>query len=205
VQLPTLLVGILGTPIQVGLYKVGTAAGAIVGRLADPAYGAVLPRISRLWAAGRRGELRRLIERATLVSAPVMVVAALSVIVLRDPILRILGGGGGAGAATVLILACVANAVNGTLFWNIGVLYASGRSGLVAIIAVAVVMLQTALLAALVPFYGANGAAVALVAGVVASNAIATLFGLRVLSVKANPVPAPDPVQVPFAAPPAER
>lgn len=207
VQLPTLLVGILSTPIQVGLYKVGTAAGAIVGRLADPAYGAVLPRISRLWAAGRRGELRRLVERATLVSAPVMVVAALSVIVLRDPILKILGGGGGSDAATVLVLACVAQAVNGALFWNIAVLYASGRSGLVAVLAVAVVVIQTVLVVALVPFYGGNGAAVALVAGMVVSNAVAALFSLRVLSGEAGPVPAtpPEPVQLPLVLPPADR
>jgi O-antigen/teichoic acid export membrane protein len=206
VQLPTLLLGALSTLTQVGLYKVGTAAGAIVGRLADPAYAAVLPRFSRLWAANRRGDLRRLVQRATLVSCTAMALALLIVIVLRDPILRLLGGSGGAGAVWVLVLSGVGYAVNGALFWNVGVLYAAGRSGVVAVVALVVVGLQTALLAALAPFYGANGAAVALLVGMVASNALATLLSLRVLSDKTDPVPEPsaERAHVPLAGPSAD-
>jgi O-antigen/teichoic acid export membrane protein len=207
VQLPTLLVGILSTPTQVGLYKVGTAAGAIVGRLADPAYTALLPRISRLWATGRRGELRRLIKRATFISVPLMIVTALIVIVLRDPILRLLGGTGGEGAASVLILTCIAQAVNGALFWNVGVLYASGRSRAVALVAVVVIVLQIALLGSLVPFYGATGAAAALLVGTIISNVIATLFCLRAFRADAGQASAPtvDRVNLPFVSLPPER
>jgi O-antigen/teichoic acid export membrane protein len=181
VQLPTLLVGALGTTTQVGVYKVGTAAGTIVGRLADPGYAAVLPRLSRLWASRRLDDVRSLIRASTVVSGVVVGIALILVILLREPVLRLLGGEGGRAAATVLVLAGIGQAVNGIFFWNTGLLYASGRSGSVAAIAVVGAATQTALLVALVPSFGADGAAVALVITLIATNIVATLLCWRVL------------------------
>jgi O-antigen/teichoic acid export membrane protein len=181
VQLPTLLLGALGTTTQVGLYKVGSAGGTIVGRLADPGYAAVLPRLSRLWAARRLDDVRSLIRASSVVAGAVMGAALIAVILLREPILRLLGGEAGGAAATVLVLVGIGQAVNGLFFWNTGLLYASGRSGVVAVISVFGALLQTALLVSLIPSLAAEGAALALLITMVTTNIFATVLSLRVL------------------------
>jgi O-antigen/teichoic acid export membrane protein len=205
VQLPTLLVGALSGATQAGLFKVGTAAGAIIGRLADPAYGAVLPRLARLWAAGRVGEIRRLIRRASLVAAPTLAAALLVLVLLREPALRLLGGSGGTRAGAVLVLVAIAQAVNGALFWNVGLLFAAGRSGTVSLIAVVGAVLQGALLVPLVVFFDANGAAAAFLATMVGTNLVAALLALRVLGRADDTGPKPAPVlAVPLSFGPGE-
>ena len=180
-QLPTLLVGALGGVTQAGLYKVGTAAGAVVGRLSDPAYAAVLPRLSRMWAQGRVAEIRSLIGRATLVAAPAMAIAVAALLLLREPALRVLGGRGATAAGTVLVLVATAQAVNGALFWNVGLLFAAGRSGIVSLIALLGTVLQVGLLIPLVVAFEANGAAVALLVTLTTTNLAAALISIGVL------------------------
>ena len=51
-QLPAVLLGALAGTTQAGIYKIGTAATAIIGKIIQPASQALLPRISRLWACG---------------------------------------------------------------------------------------------------------------------------------------------------------
>jgi O-antigen/teichoic acid export membrane protein len=200
VQLPTLLLGAVGTATQVGVYKVGTAGGTIVGRLADPGYAAVLPRLSRLWASRRLDDIRSLIRASTVVSGAVVGVALIVVILLREPILRLLGGEGGGAAATVLVLAGIGQAVNGLFFWNTGLLYASGRSGSVAAISVLGTALQTALVVGLIPSLGADGAALALLVTLIATNIVATVLCLRVLQEPPASRPSPPITDPPVAA-----
>ena len=62
-QGPTLLLGAMKTPAEAGLFKIGPSIAAIVGKPADPAWAAVMPRLARLRAAGRTTEMRTLIRR----------------------------------------------------------------------------------------------------------------------------------------------
>jgi O-antigen/teichoic acid export membrane protein len=182
VQLPALMLGALSGPTQVGLYKVGTAAAAAVGRLADPAYVALLPRLSRLWATGRREDVRAVVVRSTGAATVVMAAALFALTAFRQPILELLGGSSASAAATVLVLVGIGQAVNGALFWNIGLLYAAGLSNRVAMIAMVSVALQIGLLVPLVALFGANGAAAALLVSLVVTNAAATILALRALT-----------------------
>lgn len=181
-QLPTILVGVIAGAAQVGLYKVGMAGGAIVGRLADPPYAALLPRISKLWAANRRVEVRRVVVRASLISVPAMLLALTMLVILRSPILELLGGGGDATAATtVLVLAGAGQAVNGAVFWNVGLLYTVGRSRLVSHIAVAGTIVQVVLTPLFILKLEADGAALAFLISVLATNAACTWFAVAAL------------------------
>lgn len=182
VQLPTLLVGVFSGVTQVAFYKIGTAAAAIIGRLADTAYAAVLPRFSRLWASGRITELRRLVKHSTLISAVSLATALLVLVLLRQPILSLLGGTADAGRAkTVLVLAGIGQLANGVVFWNTGLLFAAGRSRIVSSIAVAGALFQLLMLVPLVKLFGASGAAGAFLLSSVITNAIAAWFGIVLL------------------------
>jgi O-antigen/teichoic acid export membrane protein len=182
VQVPALLIGALAGATQAGIYKVGMAGGAIVGRLSDPPYVALLPRISRLWTAEGPREVRSLIERATRISIPVMAIVALALIVLHDPVLRLLGGAEAATSAEgVFVLGISAQAVSGALFWNTGVLFAASRSRAMAGVAILGAAIQLALVPPLVLAWGATGAAAAFATSVVLTNAVATRMALRAL------------------------
>jgi O-antigen/teichoic acid export membrane protein len=136
-QLPTILLGAMIGATATGIYKVGMAAAVALGKVADPATGALLPRLSRLWAAGRTPELRRLIEQVTMISIPIIAVGLVLLIVLREPILQALGGSVAASSAgTVLILGATAQALYGASFWRSTVLLAAHRANEVAATAV---------------------------------------------------------------------
>jgi O-antigen/teichoic acid export membrane protein len=182
VQLPTVLLGTITTATQVGYYKVGTSAAAVVGRIADPGYAAVLPRLARLWAAGRKEDLVSLLRRTTIIAASLMTAMLGTIVLLRDPILRILGGARGTEAVTVLILVGAAQAINGAVFWNTSLLFAAGRSGLVTAVSLIGMAMQVGLLVPLALRFAADGAAGALLATYATTNLIITVLGIRTLS-----------------------
>jgi O-antigen/teichoic acid export membrane protein/predicted O-methyltransferase YrrM len=182
VQLPTVVLGAVSGASEAAVYKVGMAAANAVGKLADPAYIALLPRLARLWSAGRRAEIRRLIARLSAVSIPATAIAAVVLIVLRDPILRLLGGGeAGEAAGTVLILGAIAQVINAGLLWNIATLFAARQSRVVSRLAFAAAVVQTGALIPLANSSGADGAALAFLIGMVVVNVPATLLALRAL------------------------
>lgn len=181
-QLPTVLVGAVAGATQVGVYKIGTAAALMVGRLIDPAYAALLPRLARLWSAGRRDEIRRLIRRLSVVAVPGVLAVAGALILLRVPVLDALGGGeAGDDAGTVLILGTLAHAVNAALLWNIPALYAAGRAHVVSRLAIAATAVQVATLIPLVEAYEASGAALSLLLSMLFLNFGATVQALNAL------------------------
>ncbi|HXE99968.1 MAG TPA: oligosaccharide flippase family protein [Solirubrobacterales bacterium] len=189
-QLPTVVIGAISGTAQAGLYRIGMAAAAAVGRLADPAYAALLPRVSRLFAAGRQDSVKRLIERASLISVPVMIVALAVVVLLRDPILQLLGGQAATDAAPVLAAGAVAFAINGAVFWNVGVLFAAGRARTVSLIAVITALTQATLLVPLVLALDAEGAALSFLVSMVLANLAMTAVALRLLARGAHRGPA---------------
>jgi O-antigen/teichoic acid export membrane protein len=191
VQLPTVVLGAVSGAAEAGLYKVGMAAAGLVGRLADPPYVALLPRLSRLWSAGNQKEMRRLIERLSVVSIPATLIAAAALIVLRNPVLALVGGGKGAETAgAVLIFGAVAHSINAGLLWNIAALYAAGRSSVVSRLAVLAAVAQVAALVPLVNAMGAAGAALAFLISMTVLNVPATVFALRALRDKGDTSPA---------------
>jgi O-antigen/teichoic acid export membrane protein len=159
------------------------AAATVVGKLADPVYIALLPRLSRLWSAGKQLEIRGLIERLSLVSIPLTATAAVVLIIFRDPILRLLGGGeAGEAAGTVLVLGAIAQVINAGLLWNIAALYAARRSRVVSRLALLAAAVQCGALLPLANAHGADGAALAFLIGMIALNAPATFFALKALT-----------------------
>lgn len=183
-QLPTLLLGALTGPLETGVYKIGTAAGAILGRLVDPASAALLPRLTRLWSAGNLRAVRRVVLSASIISVPAMLVLLAGLVLLREPALRILGGEAATAAGTVLILAAAAQALYGALFWHTSILLAARRAAVVSALTVTAGAIQVAALLILVPEGGATGAATALLLSQAVMNLVLASLALRMLQRK---------------------
>lgn len=197
VQVPTLLLGAIAGATETGLYKVGMAIAALIGAVAAPVSGALLPRVSRLWAEGRFLDLRDLLKQATMITLPVIITAYLFIVVFRDQILTLIGGGPEATAAgTVLLLGAGGQAVYAAVFWRTNMLHAAHRTGAVAAASVMGAVLQTAAVLLLVPPLGADGAALAYLLSRFVINGTLTFVAIRTLASAINgrsppPLPAP--------------
>ena len=182
VQLPTILLGSLVGAKETGIYKLGLAVAGIIGKLADPASAALMPRFSRLWTDEKVGAMRRLIRQTSLISVPTMVVALAVIIPLREPILELLGGGDSTGeAATVLVITAAAQGLYGAVFWNRTLLFAAQRAGVVSAAVCGAAALQILAVVLLVPEYGAVGAAWAMLGSQIVVHIVLTTFALRTL------------------------
>lgn len=186
-HLPTIMLGGLAGSFQAGIYKIGMGAATLVARAADPFYAALLPRLSRLWAENRIADIRKLVRQATTVVLPAIAVAAGLLILLREPVLQVLGGDQASElAGTVLIFGAIGHLVNSGLFWNIGVLFAAGRSHVVSRIAIGSALVQALLLVPLIIWFEATGAALAFLITMAALNTVATLRALTAIRRRAG-------------------
>ena len=183
-QLPTVLLGAISGPLDAGIYKVGMAGSLVVSRLSDPALVAVLPRLSRLWAARRYARAETLIRHASRLSISTMLAATAAVVVFREPILRVLGGEAALAGGGVLVASAVAWAIDGALFWNASLLFADGRARVVAWIAGATAATQIAALVPLTLALGPTGTALAFLVSVAVANTLYTIFALRALQAR---------------------
>ncbi len=190
-QGPTLLLGAMRSPVEVGIFKIGIAIGAIVGKLADPAWAAVLPRFAKLRAAGRRDEIWALVWQSSI--GALIATSALGVLAIffRDPLLRLFGGEEALAAAPILVLAVLGRVVNGTLFWNSPLLYGLKRAGTASVVYVATCVVFSPALIVCTYQWGATGTAAALLFWTVSVNAGLSFAAIRALRVVSPPVIAP--------------
>jgi O-antigen/teichoic acid export membrane protein len=190
-QGPTLLLGAMRTPTEAGLYKIGTSVAVIVGKPADPAWAAVLPRLAKLRAAGRGAEMRALIRQASIGAFLLISALGAVTILLREPVLRIVGGREAVAAGTVLILSVLARVVNGTLFWNSPLLYALKRAASASRVFIGCSLVFVPVLLVFIDRWGAAGAAGALLVWSLVVNAGLTFEAFRAMrAVPSTPVPS---------------
>jgi O-antigen/teichoic acid export membrane protein len=178
-QGPTLLLGALRPPVEVGAYKVATAIASAFGKPADPAWAAVMPRLSRLWAAGRASEIRRLVLQASTIALAGLTALALIATVLREPLLRLFGGGAATVAADILVIAVAAKVVNGVVFWNTPLLYSARRAAVASRAYVVSAAVLAPMLYLFIDAWGGLGAAVALLVFTVQLNVLLTVSAVR--------------------------
>jgi O-antigen/teichoic acid export membrane protein len=183
-QVPTILLGVLRSPVDVGTFKIAMALAAGVGKPADPAWSAVLPRLSRLWNEGRIREAKSLVAQSTVLAVSVLASGAAVVIVFRDDLIRFFAGGEiPSGAVDVLLIGIAAQVISGTVFWNSALLIAARRARLASQSYAATALLLAVLLPTLIEAYGAEGAAVALLISTLAGNLMLTVAALGLLRV----------------------
>jgi O-antigen/teichoic acid export membrane protein len=174
-RIDLILVGVLMGASSAGGYGLAVAGASLaalpVAALALP----LSPAVAELHAKDERGGLARLITSSTrwTLLATVAVAGALA---LAGPFgLRLLGGafGGGAGA---LALLCVAGVVNAAFATNGLVLVMSGEERAATLATAAGAASNALLCVVLIPLWGLEGAATAVVASVLIRNALASYF-----------------------------
>lgn len=163
-KLDVIVVGLIASPVTVGLYRIAVRFGTTPLMLGDALQAAVYPRFARDVVLKRRDPMRHIASRATLIIGAIMLPVALIAAIVGHDVVTLLAGSayGAAGTAFTLCFAGASLAV--LFFWAPSLILATGHaSRLLAVVAAAVVT-QFAGLLLLVPPLGAPGAAAALVA-----------------------------------------
>lgn len=156
-----LLLGYLTGPTQVGIYRAAVGLGSLVPQLTDPFYTAIYPELCRFWTLLEHARFKRLLTRATIVAAALVLPAGLGLIIVREHIVRVVYGEQFLMAAGPLAIIVFGQVGRSVVFWTRPALLSMGiaRAHTVSIAAAAVV--QFGLILVLAPSVGAWGAGIA--------------------------------------------
>ncbi len=163
-QLDVLVVGFFATPAVAGSLKVARTFTAPLTLLWGPFYHAIYPHLVRDVAAGRFGDMRRLVRRMSAAAALLVTPAAVAIAALCPLVIPfLLGDGFGQAPETVVPLAA-AGLVTAVLFWAHPAALALDMQ-MVSLRALAIATVaQVGLLLVLVPALDAPGAGLAFLA-----------------------------------------
>jgi len=170
-QLPTIVLGTLSDPEDVGIYSVAVRIVRVLLFLSLAVMPAVMPAIAELITLDRTDELQQLMTRSARIvfygSLPIFLI----VIVFTEPLLQLFGSDFGGGETALRILA-VGQLVNLACGLPGTALLMRGNAHTMTVTFATTTLLTVVLTAALVPSFGAEGAAIATACGVMASNLI---------------------------------
>jgi O-antigen/teichoic acid export membrane protein len=161
-RLAPLLLGFLAAPAAVAAFGVASRIGGVVRMLPQAAFAGALPVLSHEARHGAGDRVRIRFDRTL---AAFVVIAAAVVTVFAAPIVSWTYGKGFAGAVVPLVwtgLGLIPTIVNGG---RKVYLYACGQEGVAVRWSAVALALQVAACAALIPSFGAAGAAAGLAAG----------------------------------------
>ena len=175
-KLDTLVVGLLAGPSTVSLYRVAVQLGTAPLNFSDPLFAVVYPTFARLESGGRLDEIRAVARRITIGLAAFVLPVALVAVLLADPFVTLVAGDGfrDAAAPFVVVLAAVAPAV--ILFWMRATILSLGQAGALFRMVAAATAVQLVTLFALVPAFGATGAALSMAAMLLTVVALQVIY-----------------------------
>jgi O-antigen/teichoic acid export membrane protein len=190
-QTGVVLLGLLADSEAAGLYAVAQRGALLVAFPLAAVNSAIAPTAARLWAAGERVELQRLVTlgaRGVLLAALPVAGAFLA---FGGPILALVFGAEFGAAATplaVLSIGQLANAVTGSVAV---LLVMTGHQRQAAIGTAAGAVLNVVVAAALIPRFGVDGAALAAAGSLVISNGWMVVAARRRLALDTTAVGLP--------------
>lgn len=169
-QLPLLLVGGVAGPAAAGAFRIAVQLAQGLTKLAQLVARAIFPELVRASRDGRSGPVPRGIWRlAALTGAPAVLVLPLLLLMGERALVLIGGDGAYADGYRVLVWLAGAGAIDLAVVALEPMLLAADRSNAATSARCAGVVLQLALMYVLLPRIGAEGSAIAVLAGSAAS------------------------------------
>jgi O-antigen/teichoic acid export membrane protein len=178
-KLDVVLVGLLASPSAVSLYKVSIQVATAPLLLGDALFTAVFPSFARSEATGRRAEMREVARRTSMLVAAIVLPTLVIFAVVGGPLIGLVFGSFYRAAGLPVTLCLIGVSAYVIFFWAQPLMLASGHAGpLLRRVALATAV-QCAMLAGLVPPFGATGAAAALGGGFLVTVALELEFVRR--------------------------
>lgn len=189
-QIGTIMTGALGDTGEAGVYNVAQRVALLAVFFHSAAAYPLMPMTSRLYAEGDVRRIEAVLARAARVVALASLPLVLGLLVLSRPVLGLFGSGFGDGATAldILLVGMFVRLLTG--FPGLALVMTRHERAL-TLTALAGTVLTVALSLALVPRWGAEGAAFALVAGMGAADLALVVLASRLLHVYVGAVPLP--------------
>jgi O-antigen/teichoic acid export membrane protein len=161
-KLDTVLVGLLASPSTVGLYRLAVQFGKAPLLLGDALNLAVYPAFARDVARGNTDHIRSVARRASTLLAFLLVPLVIVAAFVADSFIAAVAGEAFRDAGTAFLL-CIAGVVPYVIcFWLYPVMLSTGHAGAFLRAATIGTAVQLVAIVALVPPFGAAGAAAGL-------------------------------------------
>jgi O-antigen/teichoic acid export membrane protein len=191
-QIPLLLVGAFVGPAAAGAFRLAFQIAQALSKLAQMLTRAAFPELVHAVRTKPSRKVNRLLRRILLVSTGAALLILLVVLAIGRPILVLVGGAAYAPAFPILIWLAAAGCLDLATVGFEPVVMALHRAGsvfLVRVVAAAIMVVATVTLTAR---YGAIGAAIALLVGTVAAEAMIAFITFRAVAAMPPDVRAPD-------------
>jgi O-antigen/teichoic acid export membrane protein len=183
----TILLGSLAGPEQAGLFQPIARIAPIMILASEAIAMPLAPRMTALWHTHDLAKLSALVRKATIASSLSTAVIASAVLLLSPQILGAFGSEFVRYQAYLVVIAAaqLVNAFTGPAPLLLSMV---GQMRDRIIVQVLTLLVQVGLGAALIPFYGAGGAATALTVGIVAWSVLHWLVAWRTLGIDTSAI-----------------
>jgi O-antigen/teichoic acid export membrane protein len=181
-RVDVLLLGYFRPPAEVGLYKLARQIAALIGRLSDPFFSAILPDLSRLWAERRAADYRRLVGQSSLLMAAVLVPAGIVISLVPGIPINLVAGPNYGDAAPLLVVCAWGFVLAGIFFWIWPAALSMQRPDYGTTIGLFATAAQLLVALLLVPAWGALGNCLALLASYAIGQPLLAWLILRALA-----------------------
>lgn len=161
-ELDTVIVAWYLTLADVGVYRMSKSIAQLIWRAGDPIFLVVMPEFARLWAEGRRDELRRLVNRVTALLSGLAIALLAGAYVAMPLLVPIVLGEQFSRVPQVFPAGSWWIGVSLPLIWTHALAYAIGKPQLQLLANILGNLIGLGLLITLTPAYGVSGSAMAL-------------------------------------------
>ena len=195
-----LVLGILATSADVGLFRIALSTMAVVGLPVMLMNQVVAPVLAKLYAEGDQGRLRKVCTRASQAMTAAVMALTLPLVLWGRPLIRAIFGEDYVPAYAALLLMCAAQIVSAAFGPNATLLTMTHHERRVTRAMTLGLLVNVALVAALAPMWGVTGAALAGVGGALFWNSMAWFDAKRLLDIDTSLFPRPSAAFPPRAS-----
>jgi O-antigen/teichoic acid export membrane protein len=191
-QMGTILVGVFGSAAGAGVFSVATKVTSFISFTMIAAGYPLMPMAARLYSEDAHEALQALVTRAVRMVLVVALPTGLALVLFAPYVLGLFGEGFTTGDTVVRILA-IGELVNVLTGFGGLVLVMTGHEGQLTRGVTLGATTNLVLAFALIPMFGATGAAIAAASGTVLANVVLALYAWRRIRIWTPVIPAHAP------------
>lgn len=190
-QMAVLLLGILASPAEVGLFRVSIATAAVVAVPVAVVNIVVLPMFSRLHSEGDAARLQRLVTACAVVQFGGVLLLSLPLLLAPGPLLGLVFGSSYVPASDTIRVLTTGMIISSSFGPNAALLNMTGHERRVTRAVSVAVCVNVVVIALAAPRWGSLGAAIGVLAGQICWNILLWLDARRRLSLETSIAGAP--------------
>jgi len=174
--LGVMILGFFAGKDAVAYYKIASTVASTMNKVVDPLYEAIYPELVKFTSSNAIADFKKMIKKTTRSLTLIITPITVLIILLAEPIIRIVFGAGYLPATNALRILALSVLTIRFTFWINPALLAMARPGLRTVLEVIATSAYLILMFVLVPLYSYIGAAIAFLGYAVLRSVLAIKF-----------------------------